>query len=81
MDSLFCFKSTALCQSMDTYLVFLWVIHYVSFSCFRDGAACDGICVLEYISLTFLIYDPDAKTMVFDQFLLPGYCSCKRVLY
>lgn len=44
-------------------------------------ADCDGICALEYVTLTFLVYDTVAKTMVFDQFLLPGYCSCKRVLY
>ncbi|XP_045169486.1 uncharacterized protein LOC123532184 [Mercenaria mercenaria] len=44
------------------------------------SGGCIGICVLEYVTLTFLVYDPMAKIMMFDQFLLPGYCSCKRVL-
>ncbi|XP_045169483.2 uncharacterized protein LOC123532182 isoform X2 [Mercenaria mercenaria] len=44
------------------------------------SGGCFGICVLEKITLTLLVYDPVAKIMIFDQFLLPGYCSCKRVL-
>ncbi|XP_060558388.1 uncharacterized protein LOC132718691 [Ruditapes philippinarum] len=43
----------------------------------NGGNSC-GKCVMEYVVLSLLVYDTDIKKLMFDQFELPTYCSCKR---
>lgn len=45
-------------------------------SCVAKGN-CNGLCVLEPVIHTLLAYDI-VTGVIFDQFIIPGYCSCKQ---
>ncbi|XP_045167968.2 uncharacterized protein LOC123531235 isoform X2 [Mercenaria mercenaria] len=44
--------------------------------CLKSGK-CGGSCVVEPVTQTLLTYNPTTATLEFDQFVVPGYCSCK----
>ncbi|XP_060558375.1 uncharacterized protein LOC132718677 [Ruditapes philippinarum] len=45
-------------------------------SCLRSGI-CDGQCVVEPVIQTILTFNSASLALEFDQFVVPGYCSCK----